>query len=448
MGNSILGNKTIDDFHTLVKNSKAVVIFGAGEIGYLVQNYLKQLKHPASLFIDNNERKQGKQYHAVKIVSPFEGVQKYPHDVFIVANLNLEHGEQMFLQLQKLGVKEDLIVRCNSWMILEMENCLHFQYIKEDKNFIYHHPVHKSSLYYAKKVKAKVKALGYKILMDLVHPKTESKKRYDVAICAIFKNESYYLQEWIEYHKIIGFDHFYLYNNFSDDHYMDILAPYIQDETVTLIEWPYHQGQISAYKDCIQKYKDQCQWIGFVDIDEFVLPVKDKSINSFLKGFEKKRGSVLIYWRLFGSAGRLDRDVNHLVIEDFTVCWGKYSDTGKCFFNTNYNLAEDSKRNNTMHHQLWTEYRGITFPPVNIFDRVCIDGFHSVNKRPFAIQINHYALKSYAEYRKKMQGTDVFFQDNPHNKEAFLFHEEKCRTVDVGIYKYLFLLKQKMGIRE
>ena len=37
--------------------------------------------------------------------------------------------------------------------------------------------------------------------------------QYEVSICAMYKNEAKYILEWIEYHLMIGVDHFYLYNN-------------------------------------------------------------------------------------------------------------------------------------------------------------------------------------------------------------------------------------------
>ena len=40
-----------------------------------------------------------------------------------------------------------------------------------------------------------------------------------LAIAAIFKHENAYLREWIEFHRLVGFDHFFLDNLISDlDH--------------------------------------------------------------------------------------------------------------------------------------------------------------------------------------------------------------------------------------
>lgn len=44
-----------------------------------------------------------------------------------------------------------------------------------------------------------------------------------LSICAVIKNEGPYLEEWIEFHRIQGVEHFYLYDNGSADQTKDIL---------------------------------------------------------------------------------------------------------------------------------------------------------------------------------------------------------------------------------
>ena len=76
----------------------------------------------------------------------------------------------------------------------------------------------------------------------------------------------------------------------------------------------------------------------FIDIDEFIVPIDYDNLYDFLKKFEKNRGSVIIYWKFFGSAGKWERDITGLVTEDFLVSWRKHSNIGKCFYNTAYDL--------------------------------------------------------------------------------------------------------------
>lgn len=199
-------------------------------------------------------------------------------------------------------------------------------------NSHYHYPmpVKKGFGYYA--------AMLYDFLRHLIYwmrykhlalPGNEG-TQYKVTICAIFKNEGPYLREWLEYHMMIGVEHFYMYNNCSDDDYLTILKPYIDDNIVTLIDWPYPHSQTKAYIDCIDRFKNETSWIGFIDLDEFVVLADDKNICDFLQKYDKYAG-MLINWKIFGSSGHINRDLKGLVIEDFTVCWPKLHEIGKVF---------------------------------------------------------------------------------------------------------------------
>ena len=65
------------------------------------------------------------------------------------------------------------------------------------------------------------------------------KIRYEMAACLRFKDVARYLPEWLEFHSMVGVEHFYLYNNNSTDNYQEALAPYVRDGLVTLHEWPH-----------------------------------------------------------------------------------------------------------------------------------------------------------------------------------------------------------------
>ena len=36
-------------------------------------------------------------------------------------------------------------------------------------------------------------------------------------------------REWVEFHRLVGVERFFLYNNFSEDNHMEVLAPYIEE---------------------------------------------------------------------------------------------------------------------------------------------------------------------------------------------------------------------------
>jgi len=132
---------------------------------------------------------------------------------------------------------------------------------------------------------------------------------YDLAVCAIFQDDSRYIPEWIEFHESRGVQHFYLYNNLSSDNYMQHLSHYVNDGLVTLIEWPYHSVdsvswntvQCNAYMDCINKTKTTCKWVAFLDTDEFLFSPKVQNLREMLWYFRNYSG-VCVNWIMYGTS--------------------------------------------------------------------------------------------------------------------------------------------------
>lgn len=289
----------------------------------------------------------------------------------------------------------------------------------------------------------RIKRIDYTLKYKMIRVNPQN-KLYNVSVCSIFKNEAPYLKEWIEFNHIIGVDHFYLYNNNSDDDYKSVLEPYLSSGLVTLYQWPKNQAQMECYNDCIVKHKKDTKWLGFIDIDEFIVPIEMNNIYDFLRPFDNKCGSVKIYWKMFGTSGLLERNMNTLVTETFTVSWPKYYSVGKCFYNTNFDFDFSDSNNYCLHHMFWANYKGKRLPPVNAFGKVCLNGLDVSKEAVHPIQINHYFTKSYKEYAMKKSKGDVYFAINPHDEEYFYLHECENTSVDYSAYKYLIKLKRLM----
>lgn len=319
------------------------------------------------------------------------------------------------------------------------------KYLYEDKSFLFDNPVIKNWKYYVKQIIYPFACLKYRLVTRMFNPKKNVEKKHKVSVCAIFRDEGEILREWIEYHKIVGVEHFYLYNNFSADNYKEILEPYINEGLVTLTDWPYERQQMAAYKHCADNYGDESNWIGFIDLDEFVVPNgQNQTVYDFLKDFENKASFVIIYWQYFGSSGIVQRDKSSLVTESFTSCWYKYGNIGKYFWNTRFSYDADEKYQTGYMHYRWGSTRGISLPPMNEFGKYCLFGLHKGAKTDFPIQINHYVIKSFNEYREKKakRGGGVHaIQEGFHDAKYFFEHDKYCQSLDYGIYKYLVQLK-------
>lgn len=278
------------------------------------------------------------------------------------------------------------------------------------------------------------------------------KKKYKIAICGIFKNEAPFLKEWIEFHEMIGVEHFFLYNNNSDDTFLEVLQPYIDRGIVTITDWPYDQAQMKAYKHFYETYRHETQWVSFLDLDEFFCPRYKVNLFDWLKDKEKYP-TLLVYWRMFGTSGKIHHNPNDLVIEQYTVCWDYLYLCGKCLINTDYDIAEFNSSTHhlpTIKYPLVGKHFKIKVSPVNQFGWFVKDPFHfswMYNQNKHTIQINHYWTKAWDIYEKKRRMTDVFFKENPKlNMKYFYEHEYENRSTDHTIYRFIMQLKLKIGL--
>ena len=320
------------------------------------------------------------------------------------------------------------------------------KYVRENKYFIFDRPYDLTIENVIKKFAKFILASKYAFDLLLNRKNTITDKKYKVSICAIFKDESSVLREWIEYHLIVGVEHFYLYNNDSIDNYKEILDPYINKGIVTLIEWPGKQRQISAYEDSIEQYSGETNWMGFIDLDEFVVPIEHENIYKCLENFQKFP-ALLIYWKVFGTSGLIKQDPNKIMIEQFFMVFPKMNDIGKCFYNTEYVYAKENSRNSIMHHILWCKQKNKLLPPVNCEKRVSFSGHNILHNKEVSIQINHYVTKSYIDYyRKVYEKTDVYFQNNPRSIENLYRIDEQCTEADFKIFKFITQLKINMNL--
>ena len=112
------------------------------------------------------------------------------------------------------------------------------------------------------------------LLIGIAFP-ADAEPRHKLAMVAYFQDEAPYLKEWIEFHRLIGFEYFRLYNNRSSDHYLDVLEPYIQKGIVRLIDWnrdnhnhqAHSSSQMAAYDDAVRALRDRAEWVAFLDIE-------------------------------------------------------------------------------------------------------------------------------------------------------------------------------------
>lgn len=151
--------------------------------------------------------------------------------------------------------------------------------------------------------------------------------RYDLSVCMIFRDEAPYLKEWIEFHRLVGVEHFYLCSHNSKDNYKEILKPYIKQGIVELKEIrdmndhvvKFNKVQCGFYSKCLKKMRNVSKWVAFIDSDEFLFPVQEFSLVKLLKSYEQF-GGVAANWQFFGTSFIGNLPPGQLLIEHLIHC--------------------------------------------------------------------------------------------------------------------------------
>lgn len=233
---------------------------------------------------------------------------------------------------------------------------------------------------------------------------SDQRKCY-LSICMIFRDEADYLKEWIEFHRLVGVSHFYLYNNCSKDHYLKVLKPYIKNGIVELFDVPFDSSsfndhakthnfvQVCCYNHAIKLAKKKSSWIAIIDSDEFICPVKDKTVSEALQRYSYASG-VAVYWQIYGTSNVWDLKPNELMIEKLLY---------KAPNNTNKNQFKSIVRPNKAKKCVdphWTKVSGkMVFVNHDTFTHTPIFHISPIDY----LRINHYTMRTgyfYENFKK------------------------------------------------
>jgi hypothetical protein len=271
----------------------------------------------------------------------------------------------------------------------------------------------------------------------LYHKNNKNFKNY-LSIVAICKNEAPYIAEWIEYHKIVGVEKFYIYNNESTDNLKEVLTPYIKDGTVELIDFPGKTQQVPAYKDAIKKHSYNTRWLAIIDLDEFIVPISTKTIPEFLKDFEDC-SSVEINWLIYGSSEYKTR-TDGLVME-------RFKDHSLPDFETNKHVKSIVNPRDVYSTYVHTckcigkivdTHKNVVSTNNDVVDFFKREAFHD------KIRINHYFSKSYEEFlQKRNRGMADNF--DIRSEEEFYQNDNNDVKNDTIMDKYIEEIKKKLS---
>jgi Glycosyltransferase family 92 len=240
----------------------------------------------------------------------------------------------------------------------------------------------------------------------------DERTAHNLVIAAIFKNENRYIQEWLEFHILVGVDHFYLYDNDGGDAAKQILKPYIEQGYVTLHPWTHLDGtkfdrptplkqrnkNHIAFGHAAKTYRDRFQWIMKIDIDEFLFPLEGDRIPPLLTRYDRRWVKGIRIPRVnFGDSGHRTRPEG-LIGAAYTRREATFSDH-KDLGNSRFLSSND--HTNSAHAWGYHWWR-----PGRVVSESTVD----------QMRVNHYYTKSLEEWLTR-QNTSL---GRPSTEEGFV----------------------------
>lgn len=250
-----------------------------------------------------------------------------------------------------------------------------------------------------------------------------------LAMCVIIKDERIEdVTEWVEYYFRMGASTIYILDNGSKnimDQNVKRFAVWANTELGQsgAVEYLHYSGyQVAAYLHCLERFGQRHKYMGFLDLDEFVV-VKDKSLT-IVDVLDKyaQYGGLTLQWMMFGSSGHLKRPPGG-ALGNYHSCAPNYH--VKTIVNTRHVSSVPLGNPHNFHYE-----EG--FFAVNTDRQPVLSAFNpdppgAVSDSMYEVMyINHYVVKSREDFEKKMERKSF---ESP-GKTSNFFDETNDETVN------------------
>ena len=258
-----------------------------------------------------------------------------------------------------------------------------------------------------------------------------------LAVCCIVKDETPFLKEWFAFHSLLGVEHFYVYDNMSEIPVRKALEEYVPQDRLTVRRVAGRAIQLDVYQNCLNDFGAQCRWLGFVDLDEFIVPLKDTDLRVMLGEFEAYAG-LAVPWRMFSSNGHLARPIGP-VIKNYSRRLPETS-SDNLHFKSLVNPAKTLAPLSPHHFQ-------------HAPDTYCVNDAHMPipPRSPYTFytgrlaQVNHYFYRSQQDFEEKLQrGRADTGDSSDRNMESFYKQAQLVDAPDACALRFTPALEQAL----
>jgi hypothetical protein len=131
----------------------------------------------------------------------------------------------------------------------------------------------------------------------------KTEKNESAAICCLAENDEAYIDEWVDYHRAIGFDHIYIY----DPSQPSDLKQWGEEkgDYVTVHHHASNHSQDDADLDCARRFglTGNHMWMAFFNVDEFLVLRKHVTVTDMLR-HDQTSCALVVNSTQFGTSGQ------------------------------------------------------------------------------------------------------------------------------------------------
>jgi hypothetical protein len=207
-----------------------------------------------------------------------------------------------------------------------------------------------------------------------------------ICACTMVRDVAKFLPEWVSYHAAVGVEKFILYDNASEDDLLDQVARLRSAGIdISTVAWPWTKAQEAGLSHCAALLRPSCQWMAFIDVDEFIFSPNwklaenpSKSLLEAIVSVGPNVGQIYLPCYDFGPSGQTAHP-REGVCQGYTCRLDK-RERHKSL--VRLDAVEDSLVNHVHHFDIKS-------------------GFHYVWS--MLARINHYKFQAWTEFKSKFK---------------------------------------------
>lgn len=273
-----------------------------------------------------------------------------------------------------------------------------------------------------------------------------------VAAVLFVKNEAEDISWWISWHLSIGISDIIIYDDYSDDGTWEIINLASNVCNVHCLraiqsDW-FNDRQKLTYLDAIERYRENFDWMIFIDADEYINIKKSISVSDFLKQYPEAN-AIAINWCCYGSNKNVFKPYSPNVFENYkrhSLLDYEYNYIVKSFFR-----PQHTKTTYINPHRFDVDGKYVTPDHQEVIWQVQHPERTATLPQWDEAQINHYIIRSAEHFIEKVRrrsdirssgmGMDLFnYCDKNDTFESYINKKSYLE-----MYEYNFLIQHEIN---